>query len=106
MLGSVFSLSLSLVDCPLAMTDGAARLCALLLDSSVKLSSVSQPLSPAARSAVAEAYAHLTSRDGKKFWSSGQWMTERGGGSDVGDGTRTVARLQPDGTYRLYGFKC
>lgn len=32
-------------------------------------------------------------------------MTERGGGSDVGDGTRTIARLQPDGSYKLYGFK-
>jgi hypothetical protein len=102
----LYSPSSGLYNCPLAMTDGAARLCSLLLDSSVKLSSVSQPLSGAARAAVAEAYEHLTSRDGKSFFTSGQWMTERGGGSDVGDGTRTVARLQPDGTYRLYGFKC
>jgi alkylation response protein AidB-like acyl-CoA dehydrogenase len=32
-------------------------------------------------------------------------MTERAGGSDVGAGTETVARLQPDGSYKLYGFK-
>ena len=102
----MYTPSSGLYSCPLAMTDGATRLCALLLDKNVKLSSVSQPLPPAAQAAVADAYQHLTSRDGKKFWTSGQWMTERGGGSDVGDGTRTVARLQPDGTYRLYGFKC
>lgn len=28
-----------------------------------------------------EAYCHLTSRVGGHFWTSGQWMTERGGGS-------------------------
>jgi len=102
--------SSGLFNCPLAMTDGATRLCELLLDPTVKLSSVSAPLSGPARAAVQEAYSHLTSRDGNPasprfFWTSGQWMTERGGGSDVGDGTRTVARLQPDGSYRLYGFK-
>lgn len=93
------------------MTDGATRLCELLLDPSVKLSSVSRPLEGGALAAVKEAHRHLTSRDGNAknkdtfFWTSGQWMTERGGGSDVGDGTRTVARLQSDGSYRLYGFK-
>lgn len=32
-------------------------------------------------------------------------MTERGGGSDVADGTRTLAKRQPDGSYRLFGYK-
>ena len=32
-----------------------------------------------------DAYNHLISRDPKKFWTSGQWMTERKGGSDVGE---------------------
>src|SRR5947209_6433402 len=33
-------------------------------------------------------------------------MTERGGGSDVGNGTRTIARYDDiTGYYRLYGFK-
>ena len=27
----------------------------------------------------------MTSRDPEKFWTSGQWMTERKGGSDVGE---------------------
>ena len=31
-----------------------------------------------------KAFPRLTSRDPKTFWTSGQWMTERGGGSDVG----------------------
>ncbi|KFO86952.1 hypothetical protein N320_04649, partial [Buceros rhinoceros silvestris] len=76
-------------NCPLAMTDGAAKIAESLgLPGSLK-----------------NAFDHLTSWDPKKFWTSGQWMTERRGGSDVADGTETVARKQPDGTYRLYGFK-
>lgn len=38
-----------------------------------------------------EAYRRLTSRDPKIAWTSGQWMTERTGGSDVSE-TETVAR--------------
>src|SRR5688500_18004509 len=37
------------------------------------------------------------------MWTSGQWMTERTGGSDVG-ASETVAR-QVDGTWRLWGTK-
>ncbi|XP_026715701.1 acyl-CoA dehydrogenase family member 11-like [Athene cunicularia] len=76
-------------SCPLAMTDGAAKV----------IESLGIPGS------MKNAFDHLTSRDPKKFWTSGQWMTERRGGSDVANGTETVARKQPDGTYRLYGFK-
>uniref|UniRef100_A0A1X7UVI6 Uncharacterized protein n=1 Tax=Amphimedon queenslandica TaxID=400682 RepID=A0A1X7UVI6_AMPQE len=32
---------------------------------------------------MATTYNRLTSRDPSSFWISGQWMTERGGGSDV-----------------------
>lgn len=32
-----------------------------------------------------KAFNNLTSRDPNKFWTSGQWMTERRGGSDVGN---------------------
>ena len=35
-------------------------------------------------SVLQDAYNRLTSRDPEKFWTSGQWMTERKGGSDVG----------------------
>lgn len=31
-----------------------------------------------------DAFKHLTSRNPQQFWTSGQWMTERKGGSDVG----------------------
>jgi alkylation response protein AidB-like acyl-CoA dehydrogenase len=37
------------------------------------------------------------------MWTSGQWMTERTGGSDVGQ-SESVAR-QEDGQWRLYGTK-
>ena len=41
-------------------------------------------ISDSLRSRLAEAYARLISRDPNRFWTSGQWMTERRGGSDVG----------------------
>ena len=31
------------------------------------------------------AFCHLTARDPGSFWTSGQWMTEKRGGSDVGE---------------------
>src|SRR5437870_7836395 len=69
------------------MTDGAAR---TLLDLG------NQPL-------VERAVPRLTSRDPARAWTSGQWMTERTGGSDVGL-SETVARQTPEG-WRLYGTK-
>lgn len=33
---------------------------------------------------VDDAYSRLTTRQPDQFWTSGQWMTERQGGSDVG----------------------
>ena len=45
----------------------------------------------------------VTSRDPATFWTSGQWMTEKTGGSDVGL-TQTVARQSQAG-WRLYGTK-
>jgi len=79
--------SSAIYTCPLAMTDGAARLIEVHGDDELKKG----------------AFKHLTSRDPKQFWTSGQWMTERTGGSDVG-GTQTEARLE-SGQYRLYGDK-
>ena len=55
---------------------------------------------------LSRAFEHLTSRDPDKFWTSGQWMTEKRGGSDVGSATDTHAIFDPEtGDYRLYGFK-
>jgi alkylation response protein AidB-like acyl-CoA dehydrogenase len=79
--------SLDVYSCPLAMTDGAAR--TLLSLGNAEL--------------MERALPRLTSRDPKTFWTSGQWMTERTGGSDVGL-TQTVARQSPEG-WRLYGTK-
>jgi alkylation response protein AidB-like acyl-CoA dehydrogenase len=80
--------SLDVYSCPLAMTDGAAR---TLLDMG------NQEL-------IARALPRLTSRDPKKMWTSGQWMTEKTGGSDVGL-SETVARRGDDGQWRLHGTK-
>ncbi|KNC99289.1 uncharacterized protein SPPG_05543 [Spizellomyces punctatus DAOM BR117] len=81
--------SMAMYTCPLAMTDGAARLIELHGTQDMKET----------------AFARLTSRDPAKFWTSGQWMTERPGGSDVG-GTETEAVKSSDGRgWLLSGFK-
>lgn len=87
-LAYLFHPSTDVYTCPLAMTDGAAR--TLLL-------SGNRPL-------IDRAAPHLTSRDPAQFWTSGQWMTESTGGSDVGL-SETVARLDEQGIWRLYGRK-
>jgi alkylation response protein AidB-like acyl-CoA dehydrogenase len=79
--------SLDVYSCPLAMTDGAAR---------TLLASGNQPL-------IDHYVPRLTSRDPAKMWTSGQWMTERTGGSDVSQ-SETIARRDGD-TWRLYGTK-
>ncbi|XP_072271377.1 acyl-CoA dehydrogenase family member 11-like isoform X2 [Pyxicephalus adspersus] len=85
----LYSPSSGLFSCPLAMTDGAAKVIETLGTPAV----------------LQDAFKHLTSRDPSKFWTSGQWMTERKGGSDVAHGTETLAYSQPDGTYKLHGYK-
>ncbi|GIV98144.1 MAG: hypothetical protein KatS3mg057_2801 [Herpetosiphonaceae bacterium] len=87
-LAYLFHPSTDVYTCPLAMTDGAAR---TLLRSEN-------------RALIDRAVPHLTSRDPARFWTSGQWMTEATGGSDVGL-SETVARRDVDGGWRLYGRK-
>lgn len=87
-LAYLFTPSTDIYSCPLAMTDGAAR---------TLLSSGNQAL-------IERAVPHLTTRNPEEFWTSGQWMTEATGGSDVGL-TETVARPDSDGVWRLYGRK-
>src|SRR6185436_6811020 len=86
-LAYLFTPSTDIYSCPLAMTDGAAR---TLLNSGN-------------RELIERAVPHLTSRDPKEFWTSGQWMTELTGGSDVGL-TETIAK-EESGVFRLYGRK-
>lgn len=83
----LFHSSSAFVSCPLAMTDGAARCLELLGNAELKN----------------RAFKNLTSRDPQKFWTSGQWMTERTGGSDV-SGTSTHAIPNGQG-FRLHGTK-
>jgi putative acyl-CoA dehydrogenase len=77
-------------SCPLAMGDGAARFL-----------EVHGPEDAYARGLL----EHLITRDPTRFWTSGQWMTERTGGSDVSL-TSTIARWDhAHGAYRLWGTK-
>lgn len=89
----LYSPSSAIFSCPLAMTDGAAR--ALELYAPPELKQRAMP--------------HLLSKDPGQFWTAGQWMTERTGGSDV-SGTSTEAlpftEQSPFGaTHALHGTK-
>ncbi|MFO0616653.1 MAG: acyl-CoA dehydrogenase family protein [Polyangiaceae bacterium] len=86
-LAYLFDASTDVYTCPLAMTDGAAA----------TLTAHGGPTKD-------RALPHLVSRDPATAWTSGQWMTERTGGSDVGL-SETVARPEPNGEFRLYGTK-
>ncbi|KAK6522589.1 hypothetical protein TWF281_002027 [Arthrobotrys megalospora] len=92
----IYCPSSAIYTCPLAMTDAAARVFELQLNNS--------SLSATKRSVYQDAYNNLTSRDPAKCWTSGQWMTERAGGSDVRN-SETTAFQQSDGTYLISGHK-
>jgi len=93
--GRVFQMALlylyhpssAVYSCPLAMTDGAVTVLKLFADDELKQ----------------RAIPHLTSRNPDRFWTSGQWMTEKAGGSDVGQ-TATMATPKGD-HYLLNGDK-
>ncbi|KAI8870253.1 acyl-CoA dehydrogenase/oxidase C-terminal [Ramicandelaber brevisporus] len=81
----------NMVGCPLSMTDGAARVLEQHGTSSMR----------------AEVLPHLLSRDPTQMWTSGQWMTERPGGSDVGN-TESFAEARvanESAWYSVHGFK-
>lgn len=83
---SMWGPSSALYSCPIAMTDAAAR---TLIDHGSH--------------EEREIIGRLTTRDGDRAWTSGQWMTETIGGSDVSQ-TQTVARRDGD-VWRLHGTK-
>lgn len=87
-LAYLFTPSTDVYACPLAMTDGAARTL----------------LASGNRALIERALPRLTSRDPARFWTSGQWMTEAIGGSDVGL-AETLARSMPGEGWRLFGRK-
>lgn len=83
----LFHPSSAFFTCPLAMADGAAKVLETFGD----------------KDNHNQGFAHLTTRDPKQFWTSGQWMTERSGGSDVSE---TSTRVTYEGTQaRLHGTK-
>jgi acyl-CoA dehydrogenase len=86
-LAYLFVPSSALYGCPLAMTDGAAKTI----------------LEHGDRELIDRAVTRLTSRDPDEMWTSGQWMTERTGGSDVGI-SETVA-VKDGEVWRLTGTK-
>ena len=83
----LYTPSSAIYTCPLAMTDGAARLIEVYGDDFLK----------------ENAYKYLISRNPENFKTSGQWMTERTGGSDV---SRSMTFATLDGEdYILKGHK-
>jgi len=87
-LAYLFIPSTDFYGCPLAMTDGAAFVLQQFADDELRQ----------------RAMPRLLSRDSAQFWTSGQWMTETAGGSDV-SGSETVARPGTDGQWTLHGRK-
>ncbi|KAI9371428.1 hypothetical protein BJX61DRAFT_548264 [Aspergillus egyptiacus] len=101
----LYSPSSGLASCPISMTDGAA----LILTQEIARKNLppSHPFS--------QTLKRLLARD-ESFWTSGQWMTERAGGSDV-QNTETWATYSPatatevsadplsNGEYLINGFK-
>ncbi|KAI2643577.1 very-long-chain acyl-CoA dehydrogenase [Xylaria nigripes] len=82
----LFESSSANVACPVAMTDGAAR----ALQGHLRQSRLSAEEQVVFRNA----YDHLVAREPSKAWTSGQWMTERIGGSDVSR-SETIATYAP-----------
>ncbi len=83
----LFTPSSAIYTCPLAMTDGAARLIELFGDDELKTTALQS----------------IISRNPSTFKTSGQWMTERTGGSDVSR-SMTFAEETANG-YILKGHK-
>jgi len=83
----IFHPSSAFYSCPLAMTDGAAKVLKKYLKNSF----------------VKDVFDHLTSSDPENFWTAGQWMTEKPGGSDVSN-SETIAKHE-NGVYLLNGIK-
>ena len=83
----LFAPSTATFLCPVAMTDGAAR---VLADGGTE----------GQRQGL---LAHLVARDPTEAWTSGQWMTERQGGSDVG--RNAVAAKRDGDEWQLFGQK-
>lgn len=103
----MFAPSSGLVNCPLAMTDGC---CKLVVDQEERLREAKGVAGSGGDAPDAQflrlVFDRMTTQDPKQFWTCGQWMTERGGGSDVQRGTSTEAvPCERKGVFRLFGYK-
>ncbi|KAF2967690.1 hypothetical protein GQX73_g5859 [Xylaria multiplex] len=85
-LNHVWNSSAALTGCPAAMTDGAAKLLQSHLDDL-------DGDQPGRAAVIRQVYNRLVSRDPGIAWTSGQWMTERTGGSDVRESETLARRL-------------
>lgn len=98
----LFAPSTQVYTCPLAMTDGCARSLEVLAQHSEYHH---------ARAVKEWAFPRLTSRDPRVAWTSGQWMTERTGGSDVGLSETIATPITPHSamhgmpSWQLHGVK-
>ncbi|KAJ6168843.1 hypothetical protein N7497_001686 [Penicillium chrysogenum] len=101
-LNYLYSPSSGLYSCPISMTDGAA----FILSSRINKLPSTHPFHTAFQGLISKKDDH---------WTSGQWMTERAGGSDV-QNTETWATYSPlasssgsdplgEGDYLISGFK-
>ncbi|KAF8329507.1 uncharacterized protein EI90DRAFT_2924032 [Cantharellus anzutake] len=90
---AVGSPDLRMIMCPFSMTDGCARVIELYGTAQMK----------------SEILPRLLSRDPSVGFTSGQWMTERPGGSDLSQIESTASRTQEHGfgseLWRINGFK-
>ena len=90
--------SSGLYACPLAMTDGAAGVLRYILENN-------KELDEKIKMKLTRAFQRLTSRKPEEFITSGQWMTEKMGGSDVSNATETIAVEYKKNKFKLYGYK-
>ncbi|BEI80350.1 hypothetical protein CcaverHIS002_0108790 [Cutaneotrichosporon cavernicola] len=108
--------SSAMTACPSGMQDGGAS---IVINDLARPASDRYPedVKPFRKMALEKALERLLSRDPEWGWTSGQWMTERRGGSDVkgtetvatwvgmGDGVETDLNGVPLGPYSISGFK-
>lgn len=78
----------ALVSCPASIADGAAKLIGRHLQDE-------DGDQPGLQRILAQVYNRLISSDPSYAWTSGQWMTERTGGSNVRDTESVATRMSP-----------
>ncbi|TXT07527.1 hypothetical protein VHUM_03247 [Vanrija humicola] len=108
--------SSALTTCPSGMQDGAIEVLRTQLKNNTTPPGWTKDLQDTRTKVFEAALARLMNTNPREAWTSGQWMTERAGGSDV-RGTETIAEWVgmgadgvdlnglPLGPYSISGFK-